>query len=362
MPENLYRRNGVFYARIQVDGHDIRKSLQTKDRREAERRLKAQLANVSAYHGTVRRSFDDVMADYLLDAETTLKPRTHARYETSALMLADKFAGRWWDSVTKDAVLEYIAERKSSGAKIPTIRRDLTVLSQAAEFAIERKWGGTNPVAQIGKRQLRYKPPVFKRPSPQSEALGIACCYGNLRPLAAFLRATGMRLDEGVNLERGAVDFDRAVATLAETKNSTTRTVSLSADALAILRAQPARIGTKLFFPAIDRVTKEPRPYKQASTNWQEAQRRAEAKAAKEGWRFDRFPLHGLRHLYAIEYLARGGNLYALQRQLGHGSLRQTEWYLQFLSPEEQHGAKYESAQMASHPQRFTLAEDAENG
>lgn len=362
MPDNLYRRNGVYYARIQVDGHDLRKSLQTKDRREAERRLKAQLASVSAYHGTVRRTFDDVMADYLLDAETTLKPRTHARYETSALMLADKFAGRWWDSVTKETVLEYIAERKAAGTKIPTIRRDLTVLSQAAEFAIERKWGGTNPVAQIGKRQLRYKAPVFRRPSARSEALAVECCYGNLKPLVRFLRATGMRLDEGATLERDAVDFQRAVATLPETKNSTTRTISLSPDALAILRAQPAHLGTRLFFPAIDRVTKEPRPYKQASTNWQEALKRAAERAAKAGWKFERFPLHGMRHLYAIDYLAHGGNLYTLQRQLGHGSIRQTEGYLQFLSPEEQQAAQSGSAQKASHPKRFSLDEGGENG
>ncbi len=67
-------------------------------------------------------------------------------------------------------------------------------------------------------------------------------------------------------------------------------------------------------------------------------------------------------HIYAIEYLRSGGNLYALQKQLGHGSIRQTEWYLQFLTPEEQERAKSGSAQNPAQVHRFTVANGAENG
>lgn len=346
MSDNLYQRNGIWYARVQVAGRDQRKSLQTANRAEAKRRLKLFLEEQSPYAGTIRRKFEEVTGDFLADAEGRLKPKTLQRYKSSIFMLAETFAGQWWESITKDSLLAYIDERKADGAKIPTIQRDLTALSQAAEFAMERAWAGTNPVTQLPKRPLRYKTPVFRRPSKRSVEMGIECCYGNLKPLARLLLATGMRLNEGVTLGEGQIDTVRKVATLPDTKNHRTRTVSLNSNALAILKG---RSGSPLF-PAIDRITNAARPYKQASTNWGEAQGRAVAKAAKQGWRFERFRMHDLRHMFAIDYLANGGNIYQLQIELGHGSITQTEWYLQFLSPGEQMKVKYSSAQIPAQP------------
>jgi len=331
-PSNLYERNGVFYARIQVAGSDRRVSLKTSDRAEAKRRLKAFLAENSVYHGTIRRSFDDVVDAFLIEAKTRLKDKTYKRYEVSALQLAAKFSGMWWDQVTKTAVVEYIDERKQAGVKIPTIKRDLTVLSQAAEFAIERNYGGANPVAQLGKRQLRHKRWIFTRPDAWSVETTIDKAYGNLRAIALFLRHTGMRLDEAVTLKWDQIDAVRRTATLFDTK-SEPRAVALTDDALEVLASTdqsgeyvfPSRLGT---------------PYKQASTNWQDAKKRAQKAAQEKGCKYVPFRLHDLRHIYAIEYLANGGNLYALQKQLGHSTIRQTEEYLQYLSPEEAANAK----------------------
>lgn len=332
MPKNLYQRGGVFYARIQVAGAERRISLKTADSREAQRRLKVFLTENSPYHGTIRRSFDDVLDGFLIEAASRLKPKTLKRYEVSAGQLAEKFTGQWWDTVTRRAVVEYIDERKAAGVKIPTIRRDLTVLSQAAEWAVERI-GGVNPVAEIGKRQLRYTKPQFVRPDEQSIEATIGAAYGNIGPLARFLRATGMRLDEAVTLRWQDIDEARRVATLTDTKNKRSRGVALSPAALAVLGGQ-AR-SSEWPFASRDRSTGEFGPYRQASTNWQEARGRARKAAQRGKWSYTAFRLHDLRHIYAIEYLASGGNLYALQRQLGHGTIRQTEEYLQYLTPEE---------------------------
>ena len=361
MPSNLYRRGSVWYARIQVAGKDIRQSLQTTDRRAAERELKVRLADLSTYHGASERTFDSIMADFLLDAETRLKPKTVKRYASSMLMLTDVFGGWPFHSITKQAVVAYVDRRKSEGTSIPTIKRDLTVLSQAAEWAMERGEAGTNPVALLSKRSLRHKRAVFRRPTPQSEAATIGAAYGNLKALAHFLRATGMRLDEGVHLTWHDVDAPRSVAMLPDTKNGRLRTIDLSQEALAVLKGQPRRSDTGLVFPAIDRLTGKAAPYKQASTNWQEAKARAKATAAKEGRSYTPLSLHALRHLYAIDYLAAGGDLYMLQQQLGHGSIRQTEEYLQHLSPAEARRAKHGPSQIPAHPRRFTVVEGGEN-
>lgn len=341
-PSNLYQRNGIFYARVQVAGTERRHSLKTADRREAERRLKVFLAETSPYHGTIRKAFDDVVAEYLTEAASRVKPKTLKRYDVSALQLAEKFSGLWWEQVTRRSVVDFIDERKAAGAKIPTIRRDLTVLSQAAEYAVERGYGAANPVAEVGKRQLRYKTPIFKRPNDRSINATIDAAYANLKPLAKFLLTTGMRLDEAATLRWDDVDMARKVATPTDTKSGKARGVALNEAALAILKGLER--DTEWVFPARKGKAK-PGPYKQASTNWQEAKARAQKTAQKERWRYTPFRLHDLRHIYAIDYLANGGNLYALQQQLGHSTIRQTEEYLQHLTPEEADSVKRRAAQ-----------------
>lgn len=340
-PSNLYQRNGIFYARLQVAGAERRVSLKTADRREAERRLKPFLAENSPYHGSIRRSFDDVMVGFIEEAATRLKAKTVKRYEVSVMQLAGKWSGQWWESITRRAVVAYIDERKEAGAKIPTIRRDLTALSQAAEWAIERGIGAINPVAQIGKRQLRYKQPQFVRPDARSIEATISAAYGNLEALARFLLATGMRLDEAATLRWTDIDLVRRVANLTDTKSGKNRAVALSEAALAVLAGQDK--GNPHVFPS-----RLGGPYKQASTNWQEAKGRAQKAAHAGKWRYMPFRLHDLRHIYAIDYLANGGNLYALQRQLGHSTIRQTEQYLEHLTPEEAERAKATPAQTAA--------------
>lgn len=332
-PSNLYQRNGIYYARVQVAGVERRHSLKTANRREAEKRLKLFLEQHSPYHGTSRKLFEEVLQAFRTESLSRLKPKTVTRYDVSTLQLLDRFEGKWWDEITKLSVVTYIDERKADGAKIPTIRRDLTVLSQAAEFAIERGWGAMNPVREIGKRQLRYTKPQFIRPDTRSIETTISLAYGNLQPLARFLLATGMRLDEGATLQWSDIHVGRASATLTDTKSRRTRAVHLNEQALAILEKQPR--DSLWPFPAKDRKTGEPHPYKQASTNWQDAKKRARKAAQKGKWKYTPFSLHALRHIYAIEYLVNGGNLYALQRQLGHGTIKQTEEYLQYLTPEE---------------------------
>jgi len=47
-----------------------------------------------------------------------------------------------------------------------------------------------------------------------------------------------------------------------------------------------------------------------------------------------------LRHVFAVNYLRAGGSIYDLQQVLGHSSVKVTEMYLAFLTPEEAQNAK----------------------
>lgn len=358
MPEHLYERNGIWYARIQVGNRDIRRSLKTASEAEAKRRLKMELKRLSPYKGSIRKKAVDVIDAAIDDAAGHLKDKTLDRYLQSGVILSRYFEGKYWDKIDRRAVLDYITARKADGLSMRTIKNDLSVLSLAGEYALEHDLAGTNPVTQIGKRALRHKAATFTLPPDEDIEIGLSCVAGPMEQLCRFLRHTGMRRDEAATLRWQDVDKKRASATLPDTKNKTTRTISLNYEAMAILKARPVSMES----PELVFTRKDGLPYKQISPGWREAMYRAMAKAEKAKRKFHRFRLHDLRHIYAIEYLRDGGNLYALQKQLGHGSIRQTEHYLQFLTPDEQDKAKFGSAQKPAQMHRFPVAEGVKNG
>jgi hypothetical protein len=62
---------------------------------------------------------------------------------------------------------------------------------------------------------------------------------------------------------------------------------------------------------------------------------RAQKLAQKEGARSRGMRFHDLRHEMAIRYLESGGSIYTLKKILGHGTIKQTEEYLDYLTPEQ---------------------------
>jgi integrase/recombinase XerD len=68
---------------------------------------------------------------------------------------------------------------------------------------------------------------------------------------------------------------------------------------------------------------------------------------------------HDLRHLYAVEALRGGMDIYTLSKQLGHTSVKTTEIYLDFLTADEAQRAKQGLAQKGGTPRRFSDAETA---
>jgi integrase/recombinase XerD len=149
---------------------------------------------------------------------------------------------------------------------------------------------------------------------------------GTLGYLVAFLRQSRMRLEEAAQLTRPRVDFARSAATVARSKTGRPREVPLSPSAIETLRAVPAHMSAQtIFWHGADG-----EPYRNLSSRLAALRRRVGV-----GW-----TTHDLRHLYAVEYLRVGGSIYDPQQILGHASIKTTEIYLMFLTPEEQRIAK----------------------
>ena len=82
-------------------------------------------------------------------------------------------------------------------------------------------------------------------------------------------------------------------------------------------------------------------PYASFAPTFNKLMNRVEAWAKTNGVEFRRFRFHHLRHRYAVDWLKSGRDIYSLQGRLGHTSIKTTEMYLEYLTPEEARVAKF---------------------
>jgi integrase/recombinase XerD len=103
--------------------------------------------------------------------------------------------------------------------------------------------------------------------------------------------------------------------------------------------ALPAYIGSSFLFWHDDG-----QRYTSFAPTFNKLMNRVEAKAMETGVEFHRFAFHHLRHRHAVDWLKAGENIYTLQGRLGHTSVKTTEMYLAYLTPEESQVAKFGKA------------------
>lgn len=335
-PEYLYQRNGVYYARLTVDGREQRQSLKTRDRAEAERRLTQWLEGRSLYHGTQRHTFREAAALWM-DAGQW-KPKTLAGYVKLLSVLDGHLGALYWDQVDK-ARLQWLAEqlRQPKGPNLrtagpATINRYLSVISGIADHVRELPgWPELNPVTLLPRKPRREKRQSYVRPPAEDIEAFFARMHGTFGDLCRLALLTGARRDELTTLK--ASDARGGKMQLWDTKHHF-RVVPLDAQAQTIVARQPANREGLLF------VTKDGGPYRRVTEMWREIVMRAQSTAHANGRTLTRMRFHDLRHEYAIRFLERGGSIYELQQLLGHSTIGQTEHYLRYLTPSQAATAK----------------------
>jgi integrase/recombinase XerD len=335
LPENMFRRaNGILYGRIEVDGREVRKSLSTSDLVEAEARLRRWRAEVSPRFEHTELTFAQVASSWIEAYEHQHTLKTWRRYKTSLRMLAPHFGEKLWAEITRPQLVAYMNERKKTASNA-TINRDLAVMSNIFEHAIDQGWAEENPVLKLSKKARKERRDPFTLPTDEMVEAAFARMHSTFGELCRFALLTGMRKDEIVFLKWRDVDLDRKAVQLFITKNRTVRVVPLSDEAVELLRRRNHREGYVF-------VTREGGHYQRVTEMWREIMIRTIKKWSDQhpdhhpDHPYTRFRFHDLRHLFAIRYLRNGGNLYDLQKILGHSTIRQTEEYLQYLTPAQQ--------------------------
>lgn len=326
---NLYQRGAVYYGHVTVNGRKFRKSLQTTDRGEAERRLTRWLAQLSPYHGNTQHTFAEAVVIWWGAHAGQWKPKTEEGYRKILAVLDKHFGELFWHQIDKARLLGFMADRRAEGASAATINRNLSVISGIANVVREfDDWPDLNPVEHLPRRQRKEKRMPFIRPSEACIERVFARMHGTFGDLARFALLTGMRKDEVAYLQRHHCR-DGEVQISDQKNMRGISVIPICDEAQAIIDRQPPTNSPYVF------VTNRGGPYKRVTEMWREVMLRTQKMTQTEGVAFTPFRFHDLRHEFAIRYLKSGGSLYALQKILRHSTIGQTEWYLTFLTPDQ---------------------------
>lgn len=321
MPTNLYQRPGspYWWARIQINGRDQRRSLRTADRAEARKRLKALTEAAEAERAGIavaeRRDWKDAVERWLSMQAADLRPSTLTRYKTSLKQLDPHFRGKDVATLTGADFHAYAAARMRQGITAATVRRDLTVASRVMRVAKRAQWIKDNPVPEEASELKERREPI-QPVRLRALARIVRAAPQGFRDLIRFAFRAGCRQKEATMLKKEWVDLRAGTATFPLTKSRVPRVINLSEQAVRDLsRAMGQSTGDYVF------VSRDGEPYASPASQWRVLVRRV---IKKGPW--PRF--HDLRHTHAIRALQGGQDIYSLAGHLGHSSVKTTERYL----------------------------------
>jgi integrase/recombinase XerD len=363
-PKGCFWRDGVLYGRIQTGGGDVKWSLRTDDPKVATARRSAERKRAVAIqrYGDHRRTFAEAMEGWGAWIAPQISPKTLSRYLTSLGMLQPHLDGLYQDEIDKALVKEIVKARRDNPVVLPnrkhpttasiaTIKRDLTALSSVMDYCVDEEWRDDNPVISYlrpgGRRRSRLK--ERRDPIQLPDHAHIQMVIERAPSLfAGMIRAalkTGARLDELVKADRGHFDRDRRQLTVIGKRNKL-RVLDLVDQGedfgFEVLMGLPASLETKALFwhrptagKRAKRGQRQAERYRQASSNFGRIVDAVAEESRKQDRDFRPFTFHHLRHRAAVDWLKSGRSIYVLQQRLGHTSIKTTEMYLAYLTPEE---------------------------
>ncbi|MFA5263627.1 MAG: hypothetical protein WC378_07350, partial [Opitutaceae bacterium] len=158
--ENLYRleQSGGYYALLKRADKQFRRSLKTKDRKLADRRLSELRGQVGILKTSLdaRLSFEEVAKLWMQATSHTLKAASITRRETCIKNLAPFFAGMPIRNVQSKHCERWLSERASKIAP-QTMANELNVMRPIFAYAVKSGLMLANPAADIRRRKFVQK-------------------------------------------------------------------------------------------------------------------------------------------------------------------------------------------------------------
>jgi integrase/recombinase XerC len=280
-------------------------------------------------------ALDGAIANFLayLSSERRASPYTVRNYGTTLRRFRD-FLGpkhpamgdlRALERLEPRRFREFLAERRAAGAGAPTLRLDLSALRRFFAYLQRREGIGNDAVAALRGPKLKPRlPRPVSAPDAQrllDDASAPAPAWVRARDTAllTLLYGAGLRISEAVALKRRDAPLGAVLRVTG--KGGKSRDVPMLAAVRDAIDAYVAQIP----FPTAPHdplfVSTRGGPFGARA-----AQRLMERRRRALGLAESATP-HALRHAFATELLAAGGDLRSIQELLGHASIAATQRY-----------------------------------
>jgi integrase len=316
--ENLYRleSSGGYYALLKRGDKQFRRSLKTKDRKLADRRLAELRSQVGQLTITddARLGFDQVAKRWMETTQHSLKPSSITRRQTCIKNLSPFFRGVTIRNVQPQHCERWLTER-GKGIAPQTFAHELNALRSIFDYAVRLGLTLSNPAKDIKRRkivQARIAIPTREQfrqlIATIRQSDGRADSQAKAAPGADFvelLAYSGCRLNEAASLRWRDVKFDTNTLTVTGgergTKNDEMRTIPMT-QALRglLLRLHRQRTPSPADFLTLNDSAKK---------CLQTACRRLKC---------EQFTHHDFRHYYATTCIEAGVDIPTVSRWLGH--------------------------------------------
>ncbi len=272
----------------------------------------------------------DELADYWLEHRTAVKRSQKDDKSMIEAHLRPALGGLQLTAITLQRVDQYRRGRRHLSEK--TLHNHLTMLISMLNLAIELVWLAAAP--RIKKPKLVEQDYPWLKSSDQIGALLSSAKLEDPGVMELYAAAvyTGMRAGELLGLRWDAVDLNRRLITVKRSYDQTTKTaairhVPILDPLLPVLTEWKVRCWSNDWvFPSQRGTMQHP-----SARVLQETLKRCQERigVAEE----ERITFHDLRHTFASHFMMRGGDLFRLQRILGHKTVQMTNRYAH-LAPE----------------------------
>jgi integrase len=316
--ENLYRleQTGGYYALLKRGDKQFRRSLKTKDRKLADRKLselRDQVGNLTT-SDDARLSFDEIGKRWMAATSHSLKPSSITRRETCLKNLAPFFAGVAIRNVQAQHCERWITARAAK-VQPQTMAHELNVMRAVFDYSVRLGLMLSNPAKEIKRRKVVQKPMVL--PTREQFRKLVAAIRENdgrqdsqekAKPgadLVELLAYSGCRIAEAYALKWADVDFEKNTLAVTGgaggTKNYECRTVPMT-DALRAL---------------LLRLRDERSPAPSDAISQIDSAKRCLATACRR-LGYPHFTHHDFRHFFATTCIESGVDIPTVSRWLGH--------------------------------------------
>lgn len=301
----------TFWYTFSYENKRYQASTGTDNRRLAERVYsKAHLDIVEGRHFIQEKAKSTTFKDM---AEHYLTKYQKVRDITSLKRLLPFFGDMSISAISSETVENYILERSAAGAKPATIYNEYTLGRRMFNVARKKwKWTRDNPFADVQFTELlKMDNERYVWLNVKDEATLLEHSIDWLKDIITFAIHTGCRRGEILAMNwRTNINMHQRLVTIKASKGGRNKVIPMS-DTLYEMMRQRAKVqeikGT--VFPV-------------KVTAMKDAFERAVKKAGLDGLRF-----HDLRHTFATRLVQAGVDILAVQKMMGHSTLKMTARY-----------------------------------